>query len=133
LELSDHYCNTKLKRLRQIYRTKLLKIELNDAHRNINRSQTEIFRLVRNISNHLPISVVKKFFNIQETILHSLYTQKTRRINKKINRSIQKNRENIIKYITPIKYHSTHIKNKVNDDNNNPNCDNHPNLPTQDD
>jgi len=42
---------------------------------------------------------------------------------------IQKNIENTIKYITPIKYHSTHIENKNKNGNNNPNSDNHPTFP----
>jgi len=112
--------------LRHIYVIKILKIELNDAHRNINRSQTELFRLVRDISNHLPNRVAKKFFNRQEFTLNSLYIQKIQKTNEKINRLIQKNTENTIKYITPIKYHSTLINNENKNDDNNLNNDNHP-------
>jgi len=70
--------------MRHVYVTKLLKIELNIAHRNINRSQIEIFCLVRDISNHLSIDFIKKFFRRQEAALYFLHTQEIHRINKKI-------------------------------------------------
>jgi len=95
------------------------------THRNMNRSQTEIFHLVKAISNHLPIGVVKKLFKRQESALHFLHSQEIQRINKKINRLTQKNTENLIKNITPIKYHSLHLGNINDNENNDPDTDNH--------
>jgi len=40
----------------------------------------------------------------------------------------QKNTENTIKNITPIKYHNSHIENKNDNKNNNSNTDNHSTL-----
>jgi len=63
--------------MRHVFATKLLKIELNDAHRNLNKSQIEIFRFVREISNHLSIDIFSNFFKRQEFALRSLHTHET--------------------------------------------------------
>jgi len=41
LIMSDHNCNRKLKHLRHVFATKILKIELNDTYKSLNKAKIE--------------------------------------------------------------------------------------------
>jgi len=96
----------KLKHIKYVFATKLLKIELNDAYKTLNRAHIEIYRLVREISKHLPIYIYSNFFKRKESALHSLFIHEKYRILKKINNLIQKQIYIKIKNTTTIQYHS---------------------------
>jgi len=107
LIISDHNCNRKLKHIRHVFATKLLKIKLNDAYKTLNRTHIEVYRLVKEISKHLPIYVYSNFFKRQESALHSLFAHEKHRIFKKINNLIQKQIYTDIKNTTSIQYYSS--------------------------
>jgi len=50
----------------------------------MNRSKGQVFRLVKEIYNHLPENILKNFFNSQESSLYKLFTKEQNKINKKI-------------------------------------------------
>jgi len=126
LIMSDHNCNRKIKHLRHVFATKILKIELNDAHKSLNSAKIEVCRLVREISKHLPVYLYSKFFRLQNSFLHFLFTNKKHKIFKKIDNLIQKQTHTAIKNTKSIRFHSWHstqnnvLKTTNTTNNNNP-------------
>jgi len=98
----DHRSKHKLNLFRNRFVKKLLKIELNDAHRTFHRAQNENFHIVSKILNLLPFSVHTKFFRTQESNLFLRFRNENDRIHKKILWLKEKAKKHV--NIEPIQY-----------------------------
>jgi len=91
-----------------IFAKKILRIELNDTYKSLNKAKIETHRLVKEISKHLPFYLYNKFYRLQNSSLQFLFKSKKHKIFKKIDSLIQKQTLTSIKNTKNIHFHYWH-------------------------
>jgi len=80
LHLHDHTSKSKFKEIKNSFTKRLLRIELNDAHRSLNHSRNRIFHLVRTIMRNLPLGILQPFFDNHDSSLYLNFIREKQRI-----------------------------------------------------
>jgi len=111
----------KYNRLKDCIMVKILKIELNEAFRNLHQAKREILQLARQIARHIPAYICDSFFEKQERFLHTFLQKEKKTIDKKIKWLHIKHRKNLIKHIKTIEYFCTYNNNNLSTNKNNKN------------
>jgi len=102
--LRDRALKMKLNDVKALLTKRLLKMELNDAYRSVNYFWNSLFRLARNITNNLPFSITKRFFDTREKSLYTFFIRECVRIDRKCDWLIHKRDSASNGNIKPLKY-----------------------------
>jgi len=105
VHLFDHKLKSKVNDIKINLANRLLKIEINDAHRSINYFRNRLFYLARNITKNLPLQITNKFFDYQERNLYTLFIRDRNRIDRRCNWLIYKRDSTANKNIKPLRYY----------------------------
>jgi len=89
----------KYNRLKDYIMFKILKIELNEAFRNLHQSTREILHLARQIARHIPTHIADSFFERQDRFLYTFLINQEKTIDKKIEWLHTKYSKKLIKHI----------------------------------
>jgi len=110
--LFDHRSKHRFNYVKRSFITKLIRIELKDAYRMFYAQKTESFRLMSNITKHLPFFVYHKFFQSQETSLFLLFQHEMDRLRDKMHWLLYKHNINKNKDIQNINYWASTVTSK---------------------
>jgi len=113
LNLFHDISKKRLKLLMHNHVRMVLRLELDDAYRQLTNNSNRIFKIYKKITRLLPWVVANKFFVYQENISNGKWTKETNRLNKKIEWLTKKRSDSIKKDIKPIKYYYTENTNEL--------------------
>jgi len=105
MNLSHHNAIHKYKSLNDLHTKRILRLELSDAFRGIQKLRDLIFQLVRRITNCIPIHIVNTFIKKQEHSLHYFHIQESQNTDKKIRWLLKKQARDLVNSIKTIKYY----------------------------
>jgi len=94
----------------------VVKLQLNDAYRQLRKNRHEIYRISKLISESLPLYLTNCFFNAQEKRINQIWRCETTRIDKKIELLIKRDQQRRLSNVHPIQYYAekkgstTHIQ-----------------------
>jgi len=105
LHLRNHHSLMKFGGIKNSLIKRLLRIELNDAYRNINFYRNGLFHLARNITKHLPFNIARNFFDSRERSLHFFFNRERLRIDERCDWLVHKQTSAVNSKILPLKYY----------------------------
>jgi len=112
------YCEDTKKRLDRINKRRtilVVKLQLNDAYRQLRVNRHEIYRISKLICDSLPVYLTCCFFNAQEKRINQIWGRETTRIDNKIELLIKRDQQKRIGNV-PVQYYAeekgstTHIQ-----------------------
>jgi len=113
MNLSHYSAIHKYKRLNDLHTRRVLRLELGDAFRVIQKSRGLIFQLVRRISNCIPIYIMNTFIKKQEQSLHYFHIRESQNTDKKIRWLLWKQARDSATSLKTIKYYYNHPINNI--------------------
>jgi len=107
INLTHYKTHNRYEHLNHLHAMRTLRIELNDAFRNMHSLRAQIFYLVRKITQDILIYsyINNSFFKKQEQLLYHYYLHERQGINKKISWLIKKQVRDSVHKTKPIKYY----------------------------
>jgi len=101
-------------RLNNLHSNRILRLELNDAFRNLHHSRLMIFRLVKQITYCIPINITNTFFNSQEKTLYYFTLNERQHMDTKIRWLLKEKIKDSAQTIRTIKYYCQTADNSNN-------------------